>query len=104
DQRKPAQVTIEVEMSLADSIPSATRAYELPIVPTPILTIISDRFIPIARNPSRNGFSVLATTYSHPGLPAGASASWIRPNQSQGNRAALLGFRSRKADWLDIGG
>src|SRR6267378_445130 len=39
-------------MSLADSIPSAMRAYELPTTPTPILTIINATLMQIARIPS----------------------------------------------------
>src|SRR6266852_7667940 len=52
DKRKPAQVITELKMSLADSIPSATSAYELPTTPTPILMIISETLMQIARIPS----------------------------------------------------
>src|SRR5882762_4722774 len=52
DKRKPAQVITDEKMSLADSIPSAMRAYELPTTPTPILIIISDKLMQIARIPS----------------------------------------------------
>src|SRR6267378_2097352 len=52
DQRKPAQVITDEKMSLADSIPSAMRAYELPTTPTPILTIINATLMQIARIPS----------------------------------------------------
>src|SRR6267143_1580140 len=52
DKRKPAQVITELKMSLADSIPSATSAYELPTTPTPILMIISETLMQIAKIPS----------------------------------------------------
>src|SRR6266403_2153234 len=51
DKRKPAQVITELKMSLADSIPSATSAYELPTTPTPILMIISETLMQMARIP-----------------------------------------------------
>src|SRR5882762_5032199 len=68
DKRKPAQVITELKMSLADSIPSATSAYELPTTPTPILMIISETLMQIARIPRPSDSDVDGMVLNRAGL------------------------------------
>jgi hypothetical protein len=93
-QRKPAQVITELKMSLADSIPSATSAYELPTTPTPILMIMCETLMQIARIPSPSDSDVDGIVVSRPGF--------MTLNPRARRNMALLGRSTNEASPLYV--